>query len=303
MNKFRQIIEEAPLALPAKTRRGNTGVTPMHEFDLPRAPGKFPAVLATLSCPAGRRFESLRITGLIAPMTNGLLAVQDNDAVVAALERGDWVGALAAYAPQFTADMATIIGGDVGHADGRKIINRAQRAIEQVIAQANNPKADPESIDAYMGKLMGDAVRQVEDAQLKEAADRLLKAELLGARLGHGGAGPVGSPHLDPKQTTAPLSAARPSSAEALRVRQKRGRRSAELAPSPELYLTRAEAARLIRRSVGHLDLLRKDGVGPTYMKPGRSIMYKKTDVLDWMERTRVVPSPPLPTKRVTSKA
>lgn len=51
----------------------------------------------------------------------------------------------------------------------------------------------------------------------------------------------------------------------------------------PELLLIEAETAALTRRSPRTLESWRRDGVGPKWLKLGRSVCYRVRDVRDWL--------------------
>ena len=56
----------------------------------------------------------------------------------------------------------------------------------------------------------------------------------------------------------------------------------AHTTPLPE-YLTTVEAASYLGLSRQYLEILRHRGDGPEYIKLGRAVRYKRTDLDDWM--------------------
>ena len=58
--------------------------------------------------------------------------------------------------------------------------------------------------------------------------------------------------------------------------------------PKKDQYLTEKKVAELTGFSVKYLQKLRHRGEGPPYIKIGRSIRYKWSDVVKWMDSHRV---------------
>lgn len=56
-------------------------------------------------------------------------------------------------------------------------------------------------------------------------------------------------------------------------------------------YLTDQEAAAALGYSVVHFRRLRRQGVGPAYIRRGRSVMYAGADLESWLEDRRVDPA------------
>jgi excisionase family DNA binding protein len=54
--------------------------------------------------------------------------------------------------------------------------------------------------------------------------------------------------------------------------------------------LKQSEAAKLLRLSERTLERLRVSGLGPSFVKAGRSVRYRETDLAEWISR-RVVGS------------
>jgi excisionase family DNA binding protein len=55
----------------------------------------------------------------------------------------------------------------------------------------------------------------------------------------------------------------------------------------PVVFLTEKRAARLLSISHRTLQAWRRTGVGPAFVKMGRSVRYRQHDVLAWAERHR----------------
>ena len=51
----------------------------------------------------------------------------------------------------------------------------------------------------------------------------------------------------------------------------------------PERLLTPKEAAAFLRLSVSWLAKVRMRGDGPVYVKPGRAVRYRESDLLSWL--------------------
>ena len=59
---------------------------------------------------------------------------------------------------------------------------------------------------------------------------------------------------------------------------------TSETQNSPE-FITSKEAAELLRRTEGGLRVQRCRGGGPPYYRSGGRILYRRADVLAWLER------------------
>jgi len=55
-------------------------------------------------------------------------------------------------------------------------------------------------------------------------------------------------------------------------------------------WITRAETADLLRKPVTTLAAWAYRGVGPAYVRVGRSVLYSRIEVERWLERHRVAP-------------
>jgi len=55
-------------------------------------------------------------------------------------------------------------------------------------------------------------------------------------------------------------------------------------------WLTRPEAAEILRKPVTTLAAWAYRGVGPPYSRVGRSVLYNRLDLERWLERHRVAP-------------
>ncbi|CAH1696801.1 DNA-binding protein [Hyphomicrobiales bacterium] len=53
-------------------------------------------------------------------------------------------------------------------------------------------------------------------------------------------------------------------------------------------YMTPEEAAKYIKTSLANLAKRRCDGDGPPYMRVGRLVRYRKSDIDNWMNARRV---------------
>jgi excisionase family DNA binding protein len=58
-------------------------------------------------------------------------------------------------------------------------------------------------------------------------------------------------------------------------------------------YMTIGEAADLLRRPVQTLYAWRHRGVGPPARKLGRSLLYRRADVIAWIDAQPLAPSAP----------
>ncbi|MDR0967649.1 MAG: helix-turn-helix domain-containing protein [Rickettsiales bacterium] len=54
-----------------------------------------------------------------------------------------------------------------------------------------------------------------------------------------------------------------------------------------ETYLTTIEVAKLLQFSANTLRMYRCDGMGPAYVKVGRLVRYRLSDVQDWCDKNR----------------
>lgn len=52
----------------------------------------------------------------------------------------------------------------------------------------------------------------------------------------------------------------------------------------PESLLMTSEAAEIVRLSQAHLEKMRIYGTGPRFVRLGRAIRYRRTDLLTWIE-------------------
>jgi hypothetical protein len=52
----------------------------------------------------------------------------------------------------------------------------------------------------------------------------------------------------------------------------------------PPLYLTTAEAAKILHMSVRTLKRLRLVGAGPRFCKSGRRVVYRRHELDDWLD-------------------
>ncbi len=57
--------------------------------------------------------------------------------------------------------------------------------------------------------------------------------------------------------------------------------------PGAESLLTEQDVAALTRLSTRTLERRRLDGTGPTFIKLGRRVVYRRQDVDTWIERNR----------------
>ncbi len=55
-------------------------------------------------------------------------------------------------------------------------------------------------------------------------------------------------------------------------------------------YLVTQEVAALVRKQPQTLRKLRTHGGGPPYYKVGSRVLYKRSEIIAWVERDRVVP-------------
>ena len=68
-------------------------------------------------------------------------------------------------------------------------------------------------------------------------------------------------------------------------------------------YLTEAEVAELLRKSVRTLQGWRVAGIGPPFHKFGRSVRYLEAEVLDWAARHRYRSTSEFDARRVNDAA
>lgn len=61
--------------------------------------------------------------------------------------------------------------------------------------------------------------------------------------------------------------------------------------PDFERLLTETQAADLLRLSSRTLQAWRSQDVGPEYVKAGRAIRYRRSALIDWMDRSTVKPN------------
>jgi predicted DNA-binding transcriptional regulator AlpA len=57
--------------------------------------------------------------------------------------------------------------------------------------------------------------------------------------------------------------------------------------PNLDALLTTPEAARMLRLSARTLERRRFAGAEPRYVALGRAIRYRRSDLIDWIERSR----------------
>jgi hypothetical protein len=57
-----------------------------------------------------------------------------------------------------------------------------------------------------------------------------------------------------------------------------------------EPLLRECDAAAFLRNSVRTLQAWRCSGAGPAFVRAGRSIRYRRVDLVAWIEKQRVVP-------------
>ena len=60
---------------------------------------------------------------------------------------------------------------------------------------------------------------------------------------------------------------------------------------APHELLLREEAAALIRRSPAVLANMAYRGVGPTYVKAGRRVLYRRSDLEAWLRANTIEPT------------
>jgi hypothetical protein len=58
--------------------------------------------------------------------------------------------------------------------------------------------------------------------------------------------------------------------------------------------LTEIQAADLLRMSSRTLQAWRGQGVGPPFIRAGRAIRYRRSDVMSWATENTIKPKPPL---------
>lgn len=70
---------------------------------------------------------------------------------------------------------------------------------------------------------------------------------------------------------------------------QKGNQMQTDLSPvyDPDQMLTEHEAAKILCQSVRTLQKWRVTGFGPEFFKIGRSVRYRRREVLDWIESRR----------------
>lgn len=69
-------------------------------------------------------------------------------------------------------------------------------------------------------------------------------------------------------------------------------------ANSPEPLLVEVQAAKLLNVSIRTLQAWRCRGMGPAFIRVGRAIRYRHSDLISWLQSNRVTPSVPTPAPR-----